>query len=90
VEIPRPSCLSRAQVGCACSRGLQASMREGSERPHAGGERAASCERLSRPLPCVANPLYEGPGPPFYRRKERIQVYSGGCSRVLTCLAEES
>jgi hypothetical protein len=25
VEIPRPSCLSRAQVGCACSRGLQAS-----------------------------------------------------------------
>jgi hypothetical protein len=28
-EIPRPSCLSRAQVGCACSRGLQASMREG-------------------------------------------------------------
>jgi hypothetical protein len=28
-EIPRPSCLSRAQVGCACSRGLQASTREG-------------------------------------------------------------
>jgi hypothetical protein len=27
VEIPRPSCLSRAQVGCACSRGLQASTR---------------------------------------------------------------
>jgi hypothetical protein len=26
---PRPSCLSRAQVGCACSRGLQASTREG-------------------------------------------------------------
>jgi hypothetical protein len=38
VEIPRPSCLSRAQVGCACSRGLQASTRE--------GERAASRERL--------------------------------------------
>jgi hypothetical protein len=35
VEIPQPSCLSRAQVGCACSRGLQASTREGSERPHA-------------------------------------------------------
>ena len=29
VEIPRPSCSSRAQVGCACSRGLQASTREG-------------------------------------------------------------
>jgi hypothetical protein len=27
--IPRPSCLSLAQVGCACSRGLQASTREG-------------------------------------------------------------
>jgi hypothetical protein len=29
VEIPWPSCLSRAQVRCACSRGLQASTREG-------------------------------------------------------------
>ena len=27
--ISRPSCLSRAQVRCACSRGLQASTREG-------------------------------------------------------------
>jgi hypothetical protein len=27
VEIPQPSCSSRAQVGCACSRGLQASTR---------------------------------------------------------------
>jgi hypothetical protein len=49
VEIPRPSCSSRAQVGCACSRGLQASTRE--------GERAASRERLSRPLPCATNPM---------------------------------
>jgi hypothetical protein len=49
VEIPRPSCSSRAQVGCACSRGLQASTRE--------RERAASRERLSRPRPRAANPL---------------------------------
>jgi hypothetical protein len=49
VEIPRPSCLSRAQVGCACSRGLQASTRE--------GERAASRERQSRPLSRAANLL---------------------------------
>jgi hypothetical protein len=49
VEIPRPSCLSRAQVGCACSRGLQASTRE--------RERAASRERLPRSLPRAANPL---------------------------------
>jgi hypothetical protein len=38
VGIPRPSCSSRAQVGCACSRGLQASTRE--------RERAAPSERL--------------------------------------------
>jgi hypothetical protein len=49
VEIPRPSCSSRAQVGCACSRGLQASTRE--------RERAASRERLSRPRPRASNPL---------------------------------
>jgi hypothetical protein len=47
VGIPRPSCSSRAQVGCACSRGLQASTRE--------RERAASRERLSRPRPRAAN-----------------------------------
>jgi hypothetical protein len=35
VEIPRPSCSSRAQVGCACSRGLQAFHAGGSERPYA-------------------------------------------------------
>jgi hypothetical protein len=53
-----------------------------------GRERAASRER--RPiLPRAANPLEEGPGPSFYRRKERVQVYNGGCSSVLTCLAEE-
>jgi hypothetical protein len=33
---------------------------------------------------------YEGPGPSFYRRKERVQVYNKGCSSVLTCLAERS
>jgi hypothetical protein len=30
----------------------------------------------------------EGPGPPFYRCKEGVQVYNGGCSYALTCLAE--
>jgi hypothetical protein len=33
---------------------------------------------------------YETPGPSFYRRKERVQVYNGGCSSVLMCLAERS
>jgi hypothetical protein len=49
VGIPRPSCSSRAQVGCACSRGLQASTRE--------RERAASSERVSRPRPRATNLL---------------------------------
>jgi hypothetical protein len=48
VGIPRPSCSSRAQVGCACSRGLQASTRE--------RERAASGEHVPRPRPRAANP----------------------------------
>jgi hypothetical protein len=44
---PWPSCLSRVQVGCACSRGLQASAREG-----------ARDLRERRPvLPRAANPL---------------------------------
>jgi hypothetical protein len=30
----------------------------------------------------------EGPGPPFYRCKERVQVYNGGVAYALTCLAE--
>jgi hypothetical protein len=76
---PRPSCLSRAQVGCACSRGLQASAWEGARGLHAP----------SRP-PRATNPPYECPGPSFYRRKERAQVYNGRYSSVLTCLAERS
>ena len=67
-----------AQVGCACSRGLQAS----------AWERA----RAYAPARSPARPTfsYESPGPSFYRRKERVQVYNGGCSSVLTCLAERS
>jgi hypothetical protein len=63
---PAASVLSCAQVGCACSRGLQASAWE-----RAGDLRVGSFSR-------VANPLVESPGPSFYRRKERVQVYNGG------------
>jgi hypothetical protein len=71
--------LSCAQGGCACSRGLQAFARE--------RER----ERLSvSPSSCAATSSYEGLGPSFYRCKEKAQVYNGGCSNVLTCLAERS
>jgi hypothetical protein len=49
-------------------------------------------ERLMRgaPFPRAANLPYESPGPSFYRRKERAQVYNGRCSSVLMCLAERS
>jgi hypothetical protein len=59
--------LSCAQGGCACSRGLQAFARE--------RER----ERLSAsPSSRATTFSYECPGPSFYRRKERAQVYKGG------------
>jgi hypothetical protein len=33
---------------------------------------------------------HEGPGPPFYRCKERVQVYNGGgCSYAPTWLSEK-
>jgi hypothetical protein len=71
--------LSCAQGGCACSRGLQAFARE------------RESESLSvSPLSRAATPSYEGPGPSFYRRKEKAQVYNGECSNLLTCLAERS
>jgi hypothetical protein len=49
VGIPRPSCSSRAQVGCACSRGLQASTRV---REASGPKRAPvpSSSRAADPL----------------------------------------
>jgi hypothetical protein len=69
--------LSCAQGGCACSRGLQAFVRER--------------EPARQPvLPRSHLFSYEGPGPSFYRRKERAQVYNGGCSSVLTCPTERS
>jgi hypothetical protein len=70
--------LSCAQGGCACSRGLQAFM----------WERERACP--SACPPARPPPSYEGPGPSFYRCKEKAQVYNGGCSKVLTCLAERS
>jgi hypothetical protein len=72
--------LSCAQDGCACNRGLQAFARE--------RERARAL--CVCPFSRMATLSYESPGPSFYRCKERAQVYNGGCSNVLTCLAEGS
>jgi hypothetical protein len=49
--IPRPSCLSRTQVGCACSRGLQASTWEG-----ASGLTRAPSRPSPRGQPSVRGP----------------------------------
>ena len=53
VEIPRPSCSSRAQVGCACSRGLQASTRE---REASGPKRALVPSSSPRGQPSLRGP----------------------------------
>jgi hypothetical protein len=58
-----------------------------------GYKRSRGRERESlsvSPFSRAATLSYEGPGPSFYRCKERAQVYNGGCSNVLTCLAERS
>jgi hypothetical protein len=62
---PAAFVLPCAQVGCACSRGLQAS----------AWERAR--DLCVGPFSRAANLLVESPGPSFYRRKERVQVYNG-------------
>jgi hypothetical protein len=73
--------LSCAQGGCACSRGLQVFARE----------REREREPCASARPPVRPPfLYEGPRPSFYRCKERVQVYNGEHSNVLTCLAGRS
>jgi hypothetical protein len=72
--------LSCAQGGCACNRGLQAF----------AWERERARALCASPFSRAATFSYESPGPSFYRRKERAQVYNGGCSSVLTCLAERS
>jgi hypothetical protein len=69
--------LSCAQGGCACSRGLQAFARERESLSVGPSSRADTFP-------------YEGPGPSFYRCKERVQAYNGGCSNMLTCLVERS
>jgi hypothetical protein len=69
--------LSCAQGRCACSRGLQALARERESLFVGPSSRAATFS-------------YEGPEPSFYRCKEKAQVYNGGRSNVLTCLAERS
>jgi hypothetical protein len=47
-------------------------------------------EPVRQPILPRGHPLYEGPGPSFYICRERVQVYNGGCSNMLTCPTERS
>jgi hypothetical protein len=76
---PRPSCCPASRADALAVGGYKHS--RGSER-----EGALRVGPFSR----TATFSYESPGPSFYRRKERSQVYNGGCSNVLACLAERS
>jgi hypothetical protein len=47
------------------------------------GVTSVARERESEPVRSLVPRVtlsQEGPGPPFYRCKERVQVYNGGCS----------
>jgi hypothetical protein len=66
---PRPLCCPAPRSGALAVGGLQASAWE-RERER---EPCASARSPARPTF-----LYESPGPSFYRRKERAQVYNGG------------
>jgi hypothetical protein len=59
----------------------------GYKRPRGREREACTCRPVLSARPTLS---YESPGPSFYRRKERAQVYNRRCSRVLTCLAERS
>jgi hypothetical protein len=75
---PRPSCCLAPRSGALALGGYK--------RPR-GREREPCTSARSPARPTFP---YECPRPSFYRRKERAQVYNGGCSSVLTCLAERS
>jgi hypothetical protein len=76
---PRPSCCPAPRLGALAVGGYK--------RPR-GRVRERDCPPARSPVRPTFP--YESPGPSFYRRKERAQVYNGGCSSVLTCLAERS
>jgi hypothetical protein len=79
---PRPSCCPAPRADALAVGGYKRS--RGREREREREPCASACS------PARPTFSYESPGPSFYRRKERAQVYNGGCSNVLTCLAERS
>jgi hypothetical protein len=75
---PQPSCCPAPRSGALAVGGYK--------RPR-GRERGTYASAHSPARPTLS---YESPGPSFYRRKERVQVYNRESSSVLTCLAERS
>jgi hypothetical protein len=75
-EIPRPSCSSRAQVGCACSRGLQASARV---------RGASGPKRAPAPALVPARPTFSKKALvlPFIGVRRGSRCTKWGCSKVL-------
>jgi hypothetical protein len=80
---PQPSCCLAPRADALVVGGYKCSR---------GGERERERARALcvSPFSRAATFSYESPGPSFYRCKERAQVYNGGCSNVLTCLAKGS
>jgi hypothetical protein len=86
-------------AACPCPDGLAQDGTQGEMRlilSRTGGARSTGYKRRDREresmFVCsspVRPPSQDGPGPPFYRCKERVQMYNGGCSYALTCLAEK-
>jgi hypothetical protein len=76
MEHKREMWLVLSRTGSACSRGYKRREREREGEP----------VRLLIPRATLPQ---EGLGPPFYRCKERVQMYNRGCSYALTCLAEK-
>jgi hypothetical protein len=96
-EGPSTEPTSEFIVTCSCLDGLAQDGTQGGMwlvLSRTGGARSRGYKRRERERACLfarprATPSQEGPGPPFYRWQERVQVYNGGCSYVLTCLAEK-
>jgi hypothetical protein len=86
---PQPSRPVNFIAMCPCPDGLaqdgtQGGMyylapRDARSRGYKRREREREPVRLLVPR-ATPPPPQEGPGPPFYRCKERVQMYNGGCS----------
>jgi hypothetical protein len=75
---PRPPCCPASRSGALAVGGYKRP--RGRER-----ERERDCPPARSPARPTSS--YESPGPSFYRRKERAQVYNGGCSSVHAVVA---